>query len=413
MTDLQCAILESSNSGLISVSEASQMISMMYESESFAEKLKKAWAAFKKWVHDIIVKIQNKISEIKLKLTGKGDIKTRVRYDLKKIKKVTDDVIKYLKPPYDSEQMESLASISAGAFSLTTAAVYAYRDDIVTGIKDNLLKIEGKLNDLEAKNADSKIIKILRPIISLCNSAIASIVSVQTKDERSAIKKYIASGVTVADAGKKPTSSEAESIKQKSDAFMKRYIAGGNYDKCKYLESKMSEVNSEMSKYKTGTPEYNAELAKYVKLSDEYTKRMERHSRVIAYLASMGNEYKKAIRDFEETSPEYKKWYDTMLEWFLAVYKYSGPFIRKNIANITKVINNKNLTDSTKSDVIRPCFDMGDSAIEEFYRQTKDMDLSDKKSKKVIKYEKYKREVDAYARQIKSLKSVCKSRGLM
>ena len=41
------------------------------------------------------------------------------------------------------------------------------------------------------------------------------------------------------------------------------------------------------------------------------------------------------------------------------------------------------------------------------------MDLGDKEANKATRYTKYKREVDAYARQIKSLKSVCKSRGLM
>lgn len=413
MTDLQCAILESSSSGLLSISEANQMISMMYESESFTEKLKKAWEAFKKWVHDIVVKIQNKISEVKLKLTGKGDIKTRVRYDLKKVKKLTDDVIKYLKPPYDSEQLETLSSIGISAFAFTTAMVVAYSEDIVVGIKDNLLKIEGKLNDLEAKNGDSKIIKILRPIISLCNSAIASIVLAETDDEFEGSTNYMINRVKAKRAGEKPIGPEAESIKQKMDAFIKKYNDSGNYAKCNDLESKMSEVNSEMSKYKTGTAEYNAELVKYMKLNNEYDKVMAIHSKFIVDLTLMGNKYKNAVMKFERNSPEYKKWSDIMIQWFLSVYTYSGPVIRRSIANITRLMNDKNISDSTKKTIIVHRFDAADTAIEEFYKQSKDMDLGDKKANKATRYTKYKREVDAYARQIKSLKSVCKSRGLI
>lgn len=413
MTDLQYAILESSNSGLLNISEANQMMSMMYESESFAEKLKKAWEAFKKWVHDIVVKIQNKISEVKLKLTGKGDIKTRVRYDLKKVKKLTDDVIKYLKPPYDSEQLKTLSTISISAFAFTTTMVVAYSEDIVVGIKDNLLKIEGKLNDLEAKNGDSKIIKILRPIISLCNSAIASIVLTETSHERKGVTNYMINHMNAAKAGERPIGSEAESIKQAMDAFIKKYNDSGNYAKCNDLESKMSEVDSEMSKYKTGTSEYNAALAKYMKLENEYDKAIATHSKFIVDLTVMGNKYKNAVMMFELNSPEYEKWSNTMVQWFLSVYEYSGPVIRRSIANITRIMNNKNISDSTKKTIIVHRFDAADTAIEEFYKQSKDMDLGDKKANKATRYTKYKREVDAYARQIKSLKSACKSRGLI
>ena len=102
-----------------------------------------------------------------------------------------------------------------------------------------------------------------------------------------------------------------------------------------------------------------------------------------------------------------------MIQWFLSVYTYSGPVIRKRIANITRIMNDKNAPDSIKKNIIAHSFDTADTAIEEFYKQSKDMDLGDKKANKATRYTKYKREVDAYARQIKSLKSVCKSRGLM
>ena len=67
MTDLQYTILESSNSGLISVSEASQMISMMYESDSVMAKIKNAWESLKKWVKSVVKKLIEKVTGIKIK----------------------------------------------------------------------------------------------------------------------------------------------------------------------------------------------------------------------------------------------------------------------------------------------------------------------------------------------------------
>lgn len=64
MTNLQHAILEASNSDLISFENASMMLTM-YESDgeekdSLSDKIKKAWEAFKKWLRDLINKLTGK-----------------------------------------------------------------------------------------------------------------------------------------------------------------------------------------------------------------------------------------------------------------------------------------------------------------------------------------------------------------
>lgn len=64
MTDLQHAILEASNLDLITYQEASTML-IMYESDgeekdTMADKIKKAWEAFKKWLRDLINKLTGK-----------------------------------------------------------------------------------------------------------------------------------------------------------------------------------------------------------------------------------------------------------------------------------------------------------------------------------------------------------------
>lgn len=64
MTNLQHAILEASNSDLISFENASMMLTM-YESDgeekdTMSDKIKKAWEAFKKWLRDLINKLTGK-----------------------------------------------------------------------------------------------------------------------------------------------------------------------------------------------------------------------------------------------------------------------------------------------------------------------------------------------------------------
>lgn len=64
MTNLQYAILEASNSDLITFENASMMLTM-YESDgeekdSLSDKIKKAWEAFKKWLRDLINKLTGK-----------------------------------------------------------------------------------------------------------------------------------------------------------------------------------------------------------------------------------------------------------------------------------------------------------------------------------------------------------------
>ncbi len=64
MTNLQHAILEASNSDLITFENASMMLTM-YESDgeekdSLSDKIKKAWEAFKKWLSDLINKLTGK-----------------------------------------------------------------------------------------------------------------------------------------------------------------------------------------------------------------------------------------------------------------------------------------------------------------------------------------------------------------
>lgn len=64
MTNLQHAIMEASNSDLISFENASMMLAM-YESDGeekdrLSDKIKKAWEAFKKWLRDLINKLTGK-----------------------------------------------------------------------------------------------------------------------------------------------------------------------------------------------------------------------------------------------------------------------------------------------------------------------------------------------------------------
>lgn len=54
------------------------------EAKTFADKVKKAWEAFKKWVKEIIQKLERKVEEFRAKLTGKSTLQVTLKYDLKK-----------------------------------------------------------------------------------------------------------------------------------------------------------------------------------------------------------------------------------------------------------------------------------------------------------------------------------------
>ena len=52
------------------------------EAKTFADKVKKAWEAFKKWVKEIIKKLERKVEEFKAKITGKSTVKVTLKYNL-------------------------------------------------------------------------------------------------------------------------------------------------------------------------------------------------------------------------------------------------------------------------------------------------------------------------------------------
>lgn len=158
------------------------------EAKSFGEAVKKAWTAFKKWVKDIIDKIGKKISAIKAKFTGKDDKKLKITlpFNLTKMKKFVDDAVSHIKPPFDfadawwdkvsnGDVKTILSSVGiAGAFTITIAE----RDKMLDALKDSLLKLNTKLNEIEAKGGDSKGIHVLRSIVSMANTVIISAASI-------------------------------------------------------------------------------------------------------------------------------------------------------------------------------------------------------------------------------------------
>ena len=164
------------------------------EAKSFGDAVKKAWAAFKKWVTDIVSKISKKISDITAKFTGKEDQKAKVLtpFNLDKMKKFIDDVISHIKPPYDfvdswwdkirnKDVPTIITTIGVGASVTYTVAS---RNKLLNGVKDSLLKLSTKLTEIEAKGGDTKGIHLLRSIVSVANKAVlACATAIKTKSD--------------------------------------------------------------------------------------------------------------------------------------------------------------------------------------------------------------------------------------
>lgn len=183
MTDLQYTILESSNSGLISVSEASQMISMMYESDSVMAKIKNAWESLKKWVKSVVKKLIEKVTGIKIKEKKK----VRLPFNLNTVKKNLEKILDHLKPDADfNDSFWNKFKTKTGFFTESypvrplekQKADETYCDmmnDEAYGamalINSLLLKISDRLNQFELDHVDSQKISTIRklclPLITL------------------------------------------------------------------------------------------------------------------------------------------------------------------------------------------------------------------------------------------------------
>lgn len=167
------------------------------EAKSFGDAVKKAWAAFKKWVTDIISKIGKKISDIVAKFTGKEDQKAKVKtpFNLDKMKKFIDDVVSHIKPPFDfadswwdkirnKDVPTIIATIGVGAGVTYTVA---QRNKLLDGIKDSLMKLSTKLTEIEAKGGDTKGIHLLRSIVSVSNKVVlACATAIKTRSDGTA-----------------------------------------------------------------------------------------------------------------------------------------------------------------------------------------------------------------------------------
>lgn len=184
MTNLQYTILESSNSGLISVSEASQMISMMYESDSVMTKIKNAWESLKKWVKSVVKKLIEKVTGIKIKEKKK----VRLPFNLNTVKKNLEKILDHLKPDADfNDSFWNKFKTKTGFFTESypvrplekQKADEVYCDvmnDEAYGamalINSLLLKISDRLNQFELDHVDSQKIATIRSIVSTVNNII-------------------------------------------------------------------------------------------------------------------------------------------------------------------------------------------------------------------------------------------------
>lgn len=160
--------------------------------KSLGDKVKAAFQAFKKWVKDIIDKINKKILEMKAKLTGENPKTVILKYDLKKLNKTLDDTAAKLQKynPLDTWWKQTIA-LAAGYGLVAVTISSDLRDTLVNGIRASLLKISNSLDTIEAKFGDTQIIKVLRPIINLANKAIMAAYPVNpTKSDKRQLDEY-------------------------------------------------------------------------------------------------------------------------------------------------------------------------------------------------------------------------------
>lgn len=154
------------------------------EAKTFADKVKKAWETFKKWVKTIIQKIERKVDEFKAKITGKGEFKVKLKYDLKKVDSLLSDFVSTLKSAISSAKegltdfLTSYPKIASIAGMIASIKVENYlfsgraRDDLVTNIRKSLFTISSMLDTIESKAGDTKLITIIRPVINVVNRII-------------------------------------------------------------------------------------------------------------------------------------------------------------------------------------------------------------------------------------------------
>lgn len=219
------------------------------EAKSFGDAVKKAWEAFKKWVKNIVEKIGKKLSEIKAKITGDKGNKVYSKMPIDKIKSFTDKVISHLKPPYsDMEKAVFWSSISVGSGLFVmkqTGVLKEFKSEISEGIHKNLIKIQDKLIEIEAKYPSNVVIKCLRPVISLCNSAIASIIiKNETKNAKDIANRENSADIAHDLRGNKPKERTESELMNSDDEF--KVLAQNCYDQVKAYEAEHEKIISAM-----------------------------------------------------------------------------------------------------------------------------------------------------------------------
>lgn len=143
------------------------------EAKTFADKVKKAWEAFKKWVKELLKKLERKIEEFKAKITGKSTVKVTLKYNLKKVSDLLSSLISKLRNvsaehPVITGFVEMIAGLKAINYVITGQL----RDKLVTDIRKQLFTISSMLDSLESKLGDTKIINVIRPVINVANAAV-------------------------------------------------------------------------------------------------------------------------------------------------------------------------------------------------------------------------------------------------
>ncbi len=177
---------------------------------SLGDKVKKAWETFKKWVKDIINKIDAKIKSVMSKLTGDKkkiyqNTKFSFKFDLKGIKDDIDTANKKLKsqslidtfhdPWWNGYYQRMMKRSAVGFVSAVGAGYYVYtgkdRDDLVDAIRAGLFTLSNTLDKLEASATDNKFISFLRPAVNVANRAImAAYPSIGSRREENNNERY-------------------------------------------------------------------------------------------------------------------------------------------------------------------------------------------------------------------------------
>ena len=323
------------------------------EAKSFGAAVKKAWEAFKKWVKDIVSKVTKKLTDIKNKITG-NDKKCYSKYPLDKIKKAVDSVIGHLKPPYNAEDKQWFAiTTSLGLMVGGAGVVKAYDTSIAVGIKDSLIKLSSKLDEIENKASDgSKMIKVIRPVITICNTAIASILSRDNVGEKG-MKKTLMDDISNKEKAKNEydSSNYDESLKKVELELMD-------------LSDKEKDASVEREAAYSELIEYLNELHKHAPESPEY----EQYKTAVAgcqrdvkaatktWTAAVVN-YNKAVAKLKKLNGARSAYANASAKYVRSVMRNVGAFIRSDIGAIMKVINSAKTPEMAKKIDIKTYFD--------------------------------------------------------